>query len=211
MSRLITPSLFGSINWFNVCPDSWKEKAYKDLYNMLARIWTEPNEAVQRGMLFEKVVYNTLKGAKKISEIKCSEKFKKLLNICKGGQFQIKVKSFLDVDGIEYCLYGKIDVFFPEKIIDIKTTGKEIDKKKYLNSMQHILYCWITQIKDFEYWIVLFKDLTNEMIDIVNINYHVDNFDYLKSKIETEIRNMIQFISHHEELKKLYENTYTQF
>jgi len=213
MSRLITGSLFGSISWAKNSPPHWRERAYQSLEDMLARVWNDPNEAAQRGMDFEKTAYSILGSkANNIEALSCSDHFKKILNLCKGGQFQKKTKSFIEIAGEEYCLYGKIDVWFEKLIIDIKTTGNYKGRDNYLKSMQHKIYCYCEGISDFQYVIAEFTDSSGNTIKEVHIvDYHIDNPKDLKEEITDEIINALTFLEADPKLMDLFLTKYSMY
>lgn len=182
MSLLITPSLYGSIQFYLNANDNWKEKAKDDLIAMLARDYSRPRHpSAERGIQFEDSIYSILKARKDYETVKSSAIFKKFLQVCSGGVFQKKTKCYITVDGEEHCLYGKIDVWFPNKILDIKSTGKEWNKwseLSYYNSIQHHVYCYSEKIDTFEYHIALFDG--NEIkppYDYKIVPYKVVSFD----------------------------------
>lgn len=139
MSRLVTASLIGSINWYKNCYPTQKQKAAKDLRNMLARIATPASPALLLGIKFENAVCKAT--ALKPEEVAGNDHFKWIVEETRGGQFQRKTTSMLNIDGYDYCLYGKIDAWFPDIIKDIKTTsnykGEDSYKKSF--SAQDIL------------------------------------------------------------------------
>ena len=212
MSRLITGSLFSSISWAMNSPPHWRERAYQSLEDMLARIWNDPNAAAQRGMDFEKVVYRILETKKDIAALDCSDLFKKVLKLCKGGQFQKKTKSFIVIAGEEYCIYGKIDVWFPKLIIDLKTTGNYKGRDNYLKSMQHKIYCYDEGISDFKYVVVEFTDdKGNTIKDVHEVEYHIDNPHELKDEIAGEIINVVAFRESDPKLLDLFLTKYSMY
>jgi len=210
MSRLITTSLLSSIDWFNNCPPDWKDKAFKDLNNTLARIWTTPNPAAQRGMTFEKLLYDVLRRGNE-NRVTCSDKFKEVMKACKGGIFQKKIKKFIEIDGNEYCLFGKLDVDLPEKIIDIKTTGNYKGRMNYLKSMQHKLYCYITKKSKFEYIIAEFYGDSGPIEKVHYIPYEVDYWEKIEEEIIEKIREAINFLKTDEEIFELYTTKYSLY
>ena len=229
MSKLITTSLIGSIDWYKKAPRSiienttqtWKEKAYNDLENMLARKWTTPGKAAQRGMDFENRIYNILNVYAQtidateieINNLICSEKFKEVLRRCEGGKFQQKNKNYITVDGIEYCLYGKEDVTFPKLIIDIKTTMK-YKESKYKDSFQHKIYLHNTGKKQFTYIIVIFhNEDSNTIQEIKYVDIVVDDAKLAEYKIEiiNKIKEIKIFFDNMPELKKLYGTKYSKY
>lgn len=224
MSKLITPSLFGSIKWLETAPSSYQEKAYEDLRGMLARDqkW-DPSPQIIRGMDFEKKVQEVLQKYKKdpegLSNLKVSKEFREFLTACKGGEWQKKTKTYMTIDGTEYCLYGKIDVDFPIKIIDVKTTGKEPWKgfnHKFLSSAQHKIYCHNEKKPDFVYIIALFNDpkggpLAKKISSVHYVNYHVDSFDKLTEEIREIIGEILMFFEQYPDLFKLFNTKYSKY
>ena len=124
-------------------------------------------------------------------------------------QIQKKVKRFITVDDHEYCLYGKLDIFYLDHIEDIKTTSKMMDsyKSKYLNSFQHHMYCYITEIPKFTYFIVVFKeDKTIHSTHVVE--YESPGMDDERRIIDTKIRELFAFFGQFPELLKLYQDKF---
>ena len=219
MSKLITPSLFSSIKWLETCPESYKEDAYEQLRGMLARDqkW-DPSPQIIRGMDFEKKVESVLMSGR-ADELNVSKEFREFLTVCKGGKWQKKTKTYMTIDGTEYCLFGKIDVDFPAKIIDLKTTGKVPWKgfeHKYLSSAQHKIYCHNEQKPDFTYIIALFNDVKgqelNKKIESVHyVDYHVESFDRLAEEIRELIGEAMMFFDQYPELFKLFNTKYSKY
>ena len=152
---LITYDIITALDWLLTAPGSakkddpsvtWKEQAQKDWYNKLNRVWGEMGDAAQAGINYEKEIYR-LAGMHKVVG---SPEMQKTIELCIGGEFQSKIKKDVVVAGEECFLFGKCDVLFPDKILDIKTTAK-FSEEKYSGSFQHLLYCYITGIKDFQY------------------------------------------------------------
>lgn len=204
MSLLITTSLIDSVNWAKNAPNSptrddpsvtWKEKAYQDLKNTLGRVYTPGGFAMERGIRIENTIYEIV-GQNKVDTVSCSAHFKKVLEMCNGGTFQKKTKSFIDIDGQEYCLFGKIDVLFPkQKIIDLKTTGSFGGRDKYLKTLQHKIYCYNERIKNFEYVIMEFESEENDKLrDVHVIPYTVADFDVVKADIVKAVQDTMAFI-----------------
>lgn len=186
-SRLLTPSVIGSIRWFTNCPNSWREKATQDLTNTLCRIWTTPNALAQRGINMEKKVYEIVKEGK---EVECSPEFRILLEECKGAEIQKKGKKFIDWNGSTYCVYGKYDAWFPDMIKDLKST-KSYSQSKYIGSEQHNMYCYIEDIPQFRYVVAEMSDdpENNKIKNVHKIDITVD----LK-KAEQEVIEYIKYV-----------------
>ena len=207
MSRLITSTLFNSIDWYKNCPPDRKEKALNDLTDTLARIWNKPNESVKRGMDFEKLLYSVLEMDKEEKMIS-SNFFRTIARACKGGIFQKKIKKFIEIDGTEYCLFGKVDVWFPDIIKDIKTTGNYKGRDSYLKGMQHKLYCYIEHIKRFEYIVAEFTGLGGPIVNVHTIPYEVENWNGLEEEIIKEVRKAMSFLREDTKLFDLYATKY---
>lgn len=213
MSKLITTSLFGSVKWFNTCPPSWKEKAFKDLTNMLSRIWIEPekeNIAAKRGIEFEKQIQSICE-AGTVETVECSKEFRAVLRECDGGQFQKKVKRYISIDGVEYCLYGKVDVWFPDILKDLKTTGRFKGRESFLGSMQHILYCYVERKTKFRYVVSEFDEDDGPISRNHMVDYEAPSLEDLERIIIEEIQKIMQFLKGDEELWKMYSTIYSKY
>jgi len=186
MSLLITPTVLNSYDWLKKCPPSWKKKAYDDLSNMLNRKWVPPKPAVQRGIDFEKYVCR--RANQKIIQSKGTPQFQGIIKTIQGGQFQKKCKFYIEVEGKEYCCYGKIDVAFPDLIIDIKTTGSYRGKNSYLSGWQHKFYTIGSRVPNFLYLIVEFDGEQNKIIEVYEVEYRCDN----PAEVKEEITNTYQ-------------------
>jgi len=209
MSKLITTSLISSIQWLNNAPPSWQESAYTQLKNSLARKPWDPSPEIKRGIDFENKVYSCLK--RQLFNIG-SEDFQWFVNESKGGTVQYKTKSFMTVNGVEYCLYGKLDLKFPNVIKDIKTTSN-YKEQKYMESSQHIIYCHNEQIEDFEYLVAVFekgKPENKKMLSKHKIEIKVD-----LNKTEEMIIGYIKLVNDtlktYDELRPLYDNVFNRF
>ena len=218
MSRLITTSPLDSIDWCRKAPDSlnpagisWKQDAYEQLKRTVGRAPWVPNASLERGTTFENQIYGILKAGTE-DTVQCTPKFREILYACKGGQFQRKTKSFLTIDGQEYLLYGKLDIYFPDRIKDIKTTGKYGGKDKYLSTSQHHIYCFGENIKDFTYIIAEFPKPESYEISSVNyVEYSSPSRDFEEAYVRAKITDAVEWLSSFDEpgdLGDLYLHTY---
>lgn len=223
MSLLITTSLLDSVSWAAKAPDtpcawnpemSWKQDAYVNLKNTLGRVWSGGNAAMERGMRFESTIAAIVNSGR-VDTVKCSPLFKEVLDKCVGGTFQKKTKSFIEVNGEEYCLFGKIDVFFKNRIVDIKTTKEYKGRSKYLGTMQHKIYCHNEHIDNFEYVIAEFTDEDGDTLKSVHtVPYVVENFDSVKEDIVEAIVDLRAFLEQFPEkgdLQDLYLHKFSMF
>ena len=197
-SCLITSSLLGSVKWFLTAPDviikpekggdgitTWKEKAEKDLKNLLSRKRDEFPIEAQQGVKFEKKVYQLANNLSKIPD-NYSEHFKTVCKEVHGFEFFKKGGVNLEVNGNNCYLYGKYDAYSPFMIKDIKTT-KEYKENKYLNTAQHLIYCYISKIDDFEYIIAEWEEFP-KIRNVYKEVFHVED----KEKLE---KNVIEIVS----------------
>lgn len=206
MAKLITPTILNSLAFLQSTSKSWREKAYDDLYNSLARNygpWEDAPEAIRKGVEFEDTVY---KHANK-TERGGSEKFNQVCDMVKGGNFQKKSKKFLTLKGIEYCIYSKLDVRLPNKIIDLKTTMNYKGPQKYLDTIQHKFYCYTEDCLDFEYVVVTW-DVGYTIDEIFVVPYHVDDMNLVEADIANATMNFVAFIDADPKLKEAYENKF---
>jgi len=207
MAKLITPTLLNSLAWLEHCPSSWREKAQTDLMNTLSRNygpWEEAPEAVRKGVEFENEVY---KWANKDRAGRGSKKFNEVCDMVKGGNFQKKSKKFLTIDGVEYCIYSKLDVRLPNKIIDLKTTMNYRGQDKYLDTMQHKFYCYTEDCADFEYLVITW-DIGYTIDRIIPILYHMDDILEVEQEIVDNVKHFVAFLERNSELEEAYENKF---
>lgn len=151
---LITHSLLAS--WMNAIKEDPYEDVtterdrYAEFMDVLNRVHTPTTEAMQNGIDFEHLVLNI---ADCIQTIKTSDvsnpipvtahrwydAASKVADIVRGGQFQVKAKKPVTVNGTDFLLYGRLDVLKAGSIDDIKFT-KNYERGKYFVSTQHPMY-----------------------------------------------------------------------
>jgi len=209
MSRLITASLIGAIDWLNKCPPSWKVGALEDLTNQLGRIYGPVMPGpMKRGIELETAVYAHAEHQSNSGSIH----FQWLVFECRGGVFQKKTKRFIELDGYEYCLYGKMDAWFPDVIKDVKTTGRYGGRQKYLDSFQHKLYCYLEQIGKFKYIIGEFDgDHPSKLIAHHEIEYEVQDWEELREEVLNRVKTAIEFLKGNKKLFDLYTTTFSRY
>lgn len=214
MSLLVTSSFIDAVEWLEKAPPSWKERAFQGLMDQISRKpWDKPNPDVERGMKFEQTVYDCIEKKKHLDPtFKCSDEFKEFITECDGGQFQRKAKRFDVIDGKEFCLYGKVDVMFPDKIIDIKACASYGGSSKYLGKSQHLLYLFITEKTDFVYLVAEFGEIPNMKIKrVFRALYTVESRDTLKEEVYARIRKAVGFVEQDKELWKLYSTVFSRY
>ena len=137
---------------------------YKEFLDVLNRVPTPTTEAMQNGIDFEELVTSIANGAEwqTDKENKWYDAAAKVAGIVRGGQFQYKAKKTVTVGGIEFLLYGRLDVLKAGTIYDIKFT-KNYDRGKYYGSTQHPLYLkLIPEAREFTYLISNGTDVWTE-------------------------------------------------
>jgi len=160
--------------------------------------------AQQRGMSFEDAVCAATK-----QEPKGTEHFRAIVEECRGGEFQRVTKTFLTIDGQEYCLYGKIDVYFPTILKDIKTTGNYKGADHYTDTFQHVLYCFNEQVPDFRYLVAEFDGETDKLVNHHFVDAKLD-LSMLEEEVVSTVRSFIGFLMAHRELFELYTTTFSR-
>lgn len=214
MSLLVTPSLLNGFDWLNGCPASWKDKAHEDFEKQLKRIYDEEMpEPIRAGVHFEKAVY-AMAHKKSPNREKGSQFFWQVVDRVKDGAFQQKTKKYVDIDGLEYCLYGKIDVRLPNEIVDIKTTTNYRGQRKYLDGWQHIMYTFTTGVSKFTYLVVEWQQVANkqyEILDLHEVTYDADDRALLKEMIVEHIKRLLRWLEVRPDLKLAYEKTFSLY
>ena len=159
---LVTASLLDNFNFYCTCPPAWKAKALKELTATLRREPYEVADWVKRGIDFENTVYDVCNNLQKRTA--GSSYFNRVVELCKGGDYQAKEKKYVNADGHAFVFYGKLDVKKPDEIIDIKTTLNYKGESKYLSGTQHLLYPWLTGISHFRYVVVQWENEDSHQI-----------------------------------------------
>lgn len=156
---LITPSLLNS--WAYIFKGNDGNKALADFIHYLKREPSEPNVHMQRGIDFEKLCVDG--------------KEPTISPIIEGGAFQLSASKVVEVDGIMFLIYGRLDVLKAGKGYDIKSVVK-YETQKYFDSYQHHCYFEIVpEMTDFTYLIsngrdVYFEEYSrDEMIDLKKV------------------------------------------
>lgn len=170
-SCLITTSIIGAMDWYLIAPDTiikdekggdgkttWKKKALQDLKDKLGRVKTPFPEAARRGVEFEKMVYKHAGN----NPHDGSDLFQKVCMEVKGMEFYQKGGMDIMVVNNKCYIYGKYDAISKDKTLvkDIKTTGN-YKVGKYLNGIQHKLYCLMSGATHFEYIVAEWDEYPN--------------------------------------------------
>lgn len=154
---LLTHSLLAS--WLY----AMKETPYADATNehdaltefmvSLRREQTPTTEAMQKGIGFEDLVTAILRGSQDVSEYpsKWYDAAQEVAESIRGGVLQFRAKKEIEVSGIPFLLYGRLDVLKAGEIYDIKFSAN-YERGKYIESTQHPTYLeLIPQARAFTY------------------------------------------------------------
>lgn len=207
---LVTPTLFDSLDFARTAPSSWRKKAYEDLVKKIRRERGTFPDWVLKGSKFEDAVYAKIQGSFfDDSPIDTESKaFAHVCEQCAGGQFQTTHKRVLNVDGLDYLIYGKLDVEMPTEIIDIKTTLNYKGPQKYLSKWQHKMYCWLTGVTQFKYLVVEWVDEPSYKIAAVHqAKYVAPSMEQLEQDIVSGIRYAAEYLQE----KNLWDDYYRTF
>lgn len=182
---LLTHSLLSS--WLHAIKEDPYEDAtterdnYAEFLDVLNRVQTPPTEAMQNGNEFEKLVTDIATGRfvpefetdgtvnRKTGEVMGHDKYprwydaaSKVAEIVRGGQFQVKAKKPVTVNGTDFLLYGRLDVLKAGDIDDIKFT-KNYYRGKYFSSTQHPMYMeLVPEARRFNYLVSNGTDVWTE-------------------------------------------------
>jgi hypothetical protein len=213
-NTLITPTLLDAYEFAKNAPPSWKARAMNGFISKIRREKVDYPAWVGKGIAFEDTVYRVCRHTQpstfnpKPLVTQGSKLFKIVANACINGDFQRVFKKTLVIDGTPTLFYCKTDVFFPVKIIDIKTTLNWRGDEKYLNGWQHKLYTWAAGVPDFEYIVAVWEEEHSDKInDVKTITYHADNLEDTEKEIIAGTKEMLAFI--HEQ--GLYEDYFFTF
>lgn len=178
---LITPSLLNSWAYIWECVDYVREnendeisyddkcsnaieKAKNDFIVTLNRLKTPPNEYMLRGIQYEEDSY---KGLTRASPY------------VKGGQYQVVGMKNIEVDGVKFLLYGRLDCLKGGVISDIKRVSN-YSAPKYKTSFQHVAYFELfPKAYEFDYLIDDGNKLHIESYypdDVTPIRYGISDF-----------------------------------
>ena len=165
-SYLITPSLINNIKYLV----SLENIDYDKIKSVLKREPQETNEAMQSGIIYEE---ETLKGKTNAREIVC------------GGAYQVARSKIIEVDEINYMIYGRIDFLKAGVIYDIKRIVYQYHIQKYFGSAQTVIYLELfPEAKQMTY--VVSDDLDNIHLE----TYYRDQIE----SVNTLIREFITLL-----------------
>lgn len=163
---LMTHSLLSS--WLYAMKSSPYEDAtsekdpYVEFLQVLRREPTETTEAMRNGLDFEDMVTRIASGEEEDTEHKWYLAACKAAKMVRGGTYQYKAKTEIEVSGINVLLYGRIDFLKAGKVIDTKFS-KGYERGKYFDSTQHPVYLrLVPEAEEFVYLISNGTDVWTE-------------------------------------------------
>lgn len=163
MKYLMTQSLLSSYLYQFNCIDDYSEEAHQSFLDTLNRIYNPPNEAMQRGIEFEKLVYKCT-DMSNIDDVYTDEVMSaiRIADYIDGGRFQYVASKTINISGLDLVLYGRLDALKAGVIYDIKYTSK-YNVGKFINSPQHPMYLeLIPEAKEFIYLVSNGKSVWTE-------------------------------------------------
>lgn len=141
-SYLITHSLLSA--WIYAIKDTPYESVnternpIAEFMKVLCREPTRATEAMQRGIDFENLVENIMKGNADTNN-RWYKAATKISSIVGGGVWQLPVSKRICINGINIVLYGRLDALKAGGIYDIKFSSN-YERGKYFDSTQHPVY-----------------------------------------------------------------------
>jgi hypothetical protein len=196
---LITPSLLNSYSYY--IGDDYKSPADSraDFLKTLSREKFEPNEAMQRGIFFENQVQKccNFKGIPVFLMGEPSPYEKTVIGIAdivRDGLWQQSVKKEIKVGNQEFLLYGRTDVIKRDTVYDIKFTSN-YELGKFLDSSQHLIYLYCSDLPNFSYLISDGKEFWRE-------DYH--NHAGIENEIKSKISDFLGYLENDKEAKEMF-------
>lgn len=127
--------------------------SFAEFLQVLRREPTQTTEAMLNGIEFEDLVtaiVNNDEVGMRLNR-KWFDAAYEVAQIAKGGVLQYRARKVIEVSGMTFVLYGRLDVLKAGTVIDIKFT-KSYDVGKFVSSTQHPVYLeLIPEAEDFLY------------------------------------------------------------
>ena len=118
------------------------------------------------------------------------------------GAWQVTVKSTIEIDGVLYMIYGKVDVLRKGEIVDIKTTQNFKNPDYYLEGHQHLFYLWCA--KKLKWKHEKFVYLVTDFKEIHEVEFEVGDWDLFNMEVHKRLTDFIGFLKDHPDLEKAY-------
>ena len=193
---LITPSLINSYTYY--IQDEWKSPADSraDFLRTLSREKFEPNEAMAKGIDFEDKILRmaTLNLLPAEFDDEQDRIVQEIAKIVKGGIWQESVKKELKIGNQEFLLYGRTDVIKRDTVYDIKFSGS-YELGKFIDSSQHLIYLYCSDLPNFSYLISDGKDWWRE-------DYH--NHAGVEGEIKSKVSCFLDYLENDKEAKEMF-------
>lgn len=175
---LITQSLLSAWQWGLTL-----ENGYADFLDTLKNIRKPPTKAMLDGIQFENVLNATLNGAPLEENHKWYKPIMELYPTLIGAQQQAAYSKDIEVDGVNFVLYGKLDYLKAGVIYDTKFS-KTYHVGKYIDSPQHPMYfALVPEAMEFQYKICDGEEVYTE-------TYYPDQAE----PIERTIKHFMEFL-----------------
>ena len=143
MKTLITQSLLAAFGFMFSCPEESAADAEESFLRTLRREPEPPNTAMLNGRKFENTVYEMAAGGNPNAG-RWEPGARKIADIIRGSQIQVKMQRDIRVNGNDYLLYGIADAIHAGTIYDVKFFSRSIGSAdlygKYRESPQHPAY-----------------------------------------------------------------------
>lgn len=197
LSYLITPTLLNSYQFYLDCDYESPAKSRADFLKVLSKEKIEPTEAMQKGIDFEKDIQTAYEDKIDIFHEDYDERqdvINQIARIVKGGLWQATCKKYLQVNNIDFLLYGRCDVIKRDTIYDIKFTNN-YNVGKFLKSNQHLIYLYCTNMPKFSYLISDGQEWWREDY----FNSHI-----IEDLIKSNISNFMNYLENDKEAKEIY-------
>lgn len=198
------PSLIDSLMWLRIMKN--REDKFQELINKINRIKSdEIPVAALKGIQFEDCVNTILKGGKLtiIEDVYSTNDFvftkslvdkiaARLVNHTKQQEY---IQAIIPTSIGNVKVYGFTDYTYPDKIVDLKTTGSyKIDKFK--DNAQHGCYSLIKKIngKPIKEFIYLVSDFNQVFVEKYDVN------SAMQDEFNEKVVDFYEFITEHKDL-----------
>lgn len=115
------------------------EERYEEFIKYLNREPTKQTSAMRNGIMFENMVYAHANGAPLPEDCEWKDGVEGVAEAVKGAAFQVALSKDVNIDGIDFHLFGILDALHAGHIYDVKFS-KVYDYGKYFPSTQHPMY-----------------------------------------------------------------------
>lgn len=154
---LVTQSLIAAWAYTFDCREDGREDAMQSFLRVLNREPAEPTQAIRNGIAFENTVYGVAAGAEPPTGA-WENGVRAVAQMLKGAQIQVRLSRPLQVNGMDFLVYGILDALKAGVIYDVKFKNKSFCNLdlagSYMESPQHPLYFYLVpEAYDFRYLI----------------------------------------------------------